>query len=110
MYLVSALLMTLALDGGLAWLGDQRPRVVPGKLSLWGAGDQGLWAIDRPGMFSLWGPGANPRSKKERISASPSWMDGELGWLGQKERWSISERQGGNIFRSARTFWITFVS
>ena len=46
MFLVPALLMTLALDAGLGWLGHQRP-----------------WVIDRPGKFSSRGP-ANPSSKK----------------------------------------------
>ena len=55
MYLVPALLMVLAYNGGLGWLGP--------------------WDIDRPvpGKFSSWRPellGANPSSKKERISAS----------------------------------------
>ena len=50
MYLVPALIMTLALDAALGWLGHQRP-----------------WVIDRPlpGKFRSWGPelpGANPRS------------------------------------------------
>jgi len=69
MYLVPALLITLALDGGLGWDWD---RPVPGKFSFW-----------KPDLF-----GANPSSKKERVSASSSWIDS---WM-DSWRWSISQR------------------